>query len=1001
MLGRRSSKQCLKQFVCEGGVVLENKIVYHKLLSFVMLIPRDVIENAIKKAISTSLPNRDSRRNFNKIRSIEEKIKKLISDTDTRVSLFESLHSEYNKGKEFDESCSYEDMLNRINESNCISECLYILHRCCEDEFDDKYFYDFLETKQFQNTVSNSWKIVEYKESVFPDIKLQENDLSQLDISKTKAEEDKQMEYYIGYVIKGNTSYFFEPQFTYDTETGKFVEIQNPQYKFPDGGTIHLNYEYSFSHKSRVFVDSLNVVENDALDCADIYAIAFKMNELVDNKDENGDLILTRQKRLDLKALCEEREEDLSKRIKPIKDFIKNQYKIVTPKEEISYESFNDRIEINEKYTKGEKVLLAYDGKFFGPYDLEMRDFDKQFYLLPKSAARGYILKYYDIEENEIISFEGRYGKVDVAIIISDEKVKDVISKSELFEMLNSKSNIVATDIPEDIQNSRMKTLKSMSQNAKTMKEDREQIVQSFINTYGDDIISLLDAATIKESKYAKELLNELEHIKSKSGGCDNEKYRTLEEEYIKLKQQIEEISPEELENRRQEYERINILYTQRALEVQEQDKEIAKNETKLNDLKKEFGDYISKELSSDDTSKMLHIAFDPYISNAMIEAAGEYKTKQEKGEYETLAEKMKSLKCERMNSNNELEKYLVDRVQVFRDYTYNEIINMYICMTQNFLTVFSGEPGTGKTSMCEILANSLGLMRFKGNEQDDELRNRYIPVSVERGWSSKRDLIGYFNPLTKKYDKSNGKIYDGLMTLNAEGEDSRFPFVILLDEANLSPIEYYWADFMRATDSVGININIGLEDDVYIPKTLRYLATINNDRTTEELSPRLLDRTWIIKLPKSKPKETDKEYEDVFDRIICWEDLEHAFMHSSNSKLKMEKELFEIYDLFENNHIPVSIRVKNSIKSYMLVAQEKMKDEYDEIKITPEAKALDFAIVQKLLPKIDGYYKNYENLFSKLGNICNKYGLIKTSEQLKFWKDNQDYNMGYCKYLG
>ena len=36
----------------------------------------------------------------------------------------------------------------------------------------------------------------------------------------------------------------------------------------------------------------------------------------------------------------------------------------------------------------------------------------------------------------------------------------------------------------------------------------------------------------------------------------------------------------------------------------------------------------------------------------------------------------------------------------------------------------------------------------------------------------------------------------------------SRFPFVILLDEANLSPMEYYWSDFMNICDDLGSQSN-------------------------------------------------------------------------------------------------------------------------------------------------------------------------------------------------
>ena len=52
---------------------------------------------------------------------------------------------------------------------------------------------------------------------------------------------------------------------------------------------------------------------------------------------------------------------------------------------------------------------------------------------------------------------------------------------------------------------------------------------------------------------------------------------------------------------------------------------------------------------------------------------------------------------------------------------------------------------------------------------------------------------------------------------LNIERKDSKYPFLIMLDEANLSPIEYYWADFMRLTDRTSKNddyINVGTNLD-------------------------------------------------------------------------------------------------------------------------------------------------------------------------------------------
>ena len=67
---------------------------------------------------------------------------------------------------------------------------------------------------------------------------------------------------------------------------------------------------------------------------------------------------------------------------------------------------------------------------------------------------------------------------------------------------------------------------------------------------------------------------------------------------------------------------------------------------------------------------------------------------------------------------------------------------------------MISGAPGSGKTSICNILGRVLGLnnienkIKDKTLWKDPSLANRYMAVSVERGWNSKRDFIGYFNPL-------------------------------------------------------------------------------------------------------------------------------------------------------------------------------------------------------------------------------------------------------------
>ena len=61
---------------------------------------------------------------------------------------------------------------------------------------------------------------------------------------------------------------------------------------------------------------------------------------------------------------------------------------------------------------------------------------------------------------------------------------------------------------------------------------------------------------------------------------------------------------------------------------------------------------------------------------------------------------------------------------------------------------------------------------------------------------------------------------------------------------------------------------------------------------------------------------------------------------------------------------------------------------------------ALDYAVVQKLLPKINGYYQTYERLFKTLEQICNENNLNMTKAALDTMQAYAEQNMGYCEYL-
>lgn len=282
------------------------------------------------------------------------------------------------------------------------------------------------------------------------------------------------------------------------------------------------------------------------------------------------------------------------------------------------------------------------------------------------------------------------------------------------------------------------------------------------------------------------------------------------------------------------------------------------------------------------------NFAFDGVFAEKLLEAAGSRKKTDEKRRIETCVRET-AARPRFAADPVTLARTLVADVKRRRDYDRLTILNLFILLTQNFLTVLSGPPGAGKTSISVILGDVLGLTersgrvegtgQTEGTEQAERMKRaeRFLPVSVERGWTSKRDFLGYWNPLSKTFESPDPRRSDALALLDAEAR-AKFDdlaFVMLLDEANLSPMEYYWGDFMRICDDRSRMNRIALGGDALydVPDTLRFLATINSDFTTENLSPRLLDRASVVTLP-----ETKIDFSSLADRGASYEtDDEHA----------------------------------------------------------------------------------------------------------------------------
>lgn len=400
--------------------------------------------------------------------------------------------------------------------------------------------------------------------------------------------------------------------------------------------------------------------------------------------------------------------------------------------------------------------------------------------------------------------------------------------------------------------------------------------------------------------------------------------------------------------------------------------------------------------------------AFDGAVASKLLEAAAAYAGEAQQKPAVDRVRAVKNLSVSGY-TKGQLADYLVRAVQQYREYDRNAILNLFICLTQSFLTVFSGGPGSGKTSICNIMGKVLGLTSIGNNVPDgiwDEPAdaNRYLPISVERGWTSKRDFVGYFNPLTKAFESVDDRRYEAFRQLDLEERHgvAKLPFVMMLDEANLSPMEYYWADFMNICDhrSELSYISLGDKAHYHVPDTLRFLATINNDHTTEILSPRLIDRATVITLPDVDwgALSTRKPVTDFEPKLVSWSAMTELFgpREIKAHKADISDLLDELYERLAHAGFPVSARARLSIERYISAAAAVMDDDKQPAYVV----AVDYALAQKLLPKFTGTGEDFHTWLEGLKTWCESNGLDISLKLLDDMIRRGKASMGYYKFF-
>ena len=648
-------------------------------------------------------------------------------------------------------------------------------------------------------------------------------------------------------------------------------------------------------------------------------------------------------------------------------------------------------------FNKNNIIYISNQKRYWGPFECESKQDDKlklnglesrhRFYVAPYNELPIYALK--DQNDHEICRLTIEHEKEAYNIEGCIDAIPSTVLEREFNKYL--KKNETAVGNKERRQYREIfKNFVDSDWSPDIITDDRKSRLNELYskverNSFVDDVIDAImstDNSEVK-NKVMDRLLSERiedvdEMLRSKAEyiKIENE-YRKKKEEIIQLENEILNLSTESAElqskHKKQVEEETAELQKQKlALEAElPKLKEIVDKENELkklsNAIDKKQNEHNALVSLKERLSKEVETVMDNFDSRIIrdevyekaLTALNTMRKNKEASSFEAgmFVQEAENMEAEQIISDLQRKLEAVGRNGLAR----NDVVNLLICITQGFVTTFVGAPGTGKTSLCNLIGDAMGLSKC----------NRYQEISVERGWLSHRDYIGYHNPITGQIEAANSTALLAMEQLHHEAENSNHDsfFIMLLDEANLSPIEHYWANFMRITDldkrQKDRYISLGGSNTFLIPPTLRFLATLNFDHTTEELSPRFIDRSWVIHLNSEihsvDDLETTRSEEIIRERPIAFNCYQEHFARSNGENQEpINRRLNSIIDVFIANKLPLSYRSINMIRNYTITANKYMEK-------SSTYTTLDYAVVQKLLPIINGNGDRYEQLIEEL----------------------------------
>lgn len=313
--------------------------------------------------------------------------------------------------------------------------------------------------------------------------------------------------------------------------------------------------------------------------------------------------------------------------------------------------------------------------------------------------------------------------------------------------------------------------------------------------------------------------------------------------------------------------------------------------------------------------------------------------------------------------------------------YTHDAIATFIAGLGASRLSILQGMSGTGKTSLARVFMQAIG-----GNCE---------VVEVESSWKDKNELLGYYNEFNGIFAPKKFTQYLYKAELNPE-----IITFIVLDEMNLSRIEYYFSDFLSVMEAREDQRIVNLlntriypprsESDadgkqssylalidgntIKIPPNVWFIGTANRDESTFEISDKVYDRAQTINFDRRAPKITSNRL-DIRTYFVEYDKLKELFEAAKQSEFNAEadprvlavEKLLIPYKISFGNRILKQI--EDFVKVYLACCDISTPDKYRQTL----HRALENILYSKVLRKLE------------LKVVENKAQLVRNFESLQF----------------